>query len=177
MVNKRVFKWSSRWNKVAERKYRHILKSIKNVHTLSLQPRPTNQARSQGCICILASKFQKNYRTCTWRTTYNEFVAISSANGRIHLHVFEKGHIAKTEGLKLVSHLKSDPLWNQIREFPLGIVKQTNKFDFRTNRFSHAYPVVCLPEDGLSSPKKGVVASLSKGRVHVLRLVWPDFHF
>lgn len=62
---------------------------------------------------------------------------------------------AKTKGLKLVSHLKNDPLGNQIREFPLGTGKQTNKFDLRTNRFSHAYPMVCLPEDELSSSERG----------------------
>lgn len=114
---------------------------------------------------------------CIQQAISSEFVSASPTNGRIHLHAhegLEAGHKAKTKGLKLVSHLKSDPLRNQIREFPLGTGKQTNKFDLRTNRFSHAYPMVCLPEDGLSSSEKGsAVASLSKGPVP--RLVWPDF--
>lgn len=91
----------------------------------------------------------------------------------IHMSL-EKGHKRKKKGLKLVSRLKSDPLRNQIQPVTKGTNKQICIRGHISNRFSHAYPMVRLPEENL------IDNCLPRGRVAlsmwtICRLVWPDF--
>lgn len=98
--------------------------------------------------------FQNTFVSSSHRPT-DDFICM-------HRKPEKKGHERKKKGLKLVSRLRSDPLRNQIqRPVTQEIASSgTNKQIFiqGLNRFSHAYPMVCLPggefiDDCL--PKKG----------------------